>query len=138
MKTNKIYLNLLIEKGLLPEISNPNQLQILKTAYPNQDYPENIYEKNGKFYDIKDFMDLNQADIITILSLQNVNAPQTEPAVNSSKNNDIDRITNSLNDINTSLKSIFILFLFQFILTLIAAILCIVVMANFSYELFIF
>ena len=83
-------------------------------------------------------MDLNQADIITILSLQNVNAPQTEPDVNSSKNNDIDRITNSLNDINASLKSIFILFLFQFILTLIAAILCIVVMANFSYELFIF
>lgn len=85
MKTNKIYLNLLIEKGLLPEISNPNQLQILKTAYPNQDYPENIYEKNGKFYDIKDFMDLNQADIITILSLQNMNDPQTNPAVNSSK-----------------------------------------------------
>ena len=83
-------------------------------------------------------MDLNQADIITILSLQNMNDPQTNPAVNSSKNNDIDRITNSLNDINASLKSIFILFLFQFILTLIAAILCIVVMANFSYELFIF
>lgn len=138
MKTNKIYLNLLIEKDLLPEISNPNQLQILKTAYPNQDYPENIYEKNGKFYDIKDFMDLNQNDIITILSLQSVNNPQANPAINSSKNNEIDRITNSLNDINTSLKSIFILFLFQFILTLIAAILCIVVMANFSYELFIF
>lgn len=133
MKTNKIYLNLLIEKGLLPEISNPNQLQILKTAYPNQDYPENIYEKNGKFYDIKDFMDLNQNDIITILSLQSVNNPQANPAMNSSKNNEIDRITNSLNDINTSLKSIFILFLFQFILTLIAAILCIVVVANFSY-----
>ncbi len=133
MKTNKIYLNLLIEKDLLPEISNPNQLQILKTAYPNQDYPENIYEKNGKFYDIKDFMDLNQNDIITILSLQSVNNPQANPAINSSKNNEIDRITNSLNDINTSLKSIFILFLFQFILTLIAAILCIVVVANFSY-----
>ena len=83
-------------------------------------------------------MDLNQADIMTILSLQNMNAPQTNPTMNSSKNNDIDRITNSLNDINASLKSIFILFLFQFILTLIAAILCIVVMANFSYELFIF
>ena len=133
MKTNKIYLNLLIEKDLLPEISNPNQLQILKTAYPNQDYPENIYEKNGKFYDIKDFMDLNQNDIITILSLQSVNNPQANPAINSSKNNEIDRITNSLNDINTSLKSIFILFLFQFILTLIAAILCIVVVAIFSY-----
>ena len=133
MKTNKIYLNLLIEKGLLPEISNPNQLQILKTAYPNQDYPENIYEKNGKFYDIKDFMNLDQTEIMTILNLQNMNAFQSNHSTSTSKESVIDKISTSIQDINTSLKSIFIILLFEFILTLAALIFCIVIITNSYY-----
>lgn len=133
MKTNKIYLNLLIERGLLPEISNPNQLQILKTAYPNQDYPENIYEKNGKFYDIKDFMNLDQTEIMTILNLQNMNAFQSNHSTSTSKESVIDKISTSIQDINTSLKSIFIILLFEFILTLAALIFCIVIITNSEY-----
>lgn len=62
-----------------------------------------------------------------------MNAFQSNHSTSTSKVSDIDKISTSIQDINTSLKSIFIILLFEFILTLAALIFCIVIITNSEY-----
>lgn len=104
MEYNTILINFFIEHQLINPLKEEEIEKLLK-KYPNENYPSNIYEKNGNLYNIDDFFKLSKEQIEMIIESQKTTYEKNISHSVSSNNDLINQKSKDINDTNSQRNS---------------------------------
>lgn len=104
MEYNTILINFFIEHQLINPLKEEEIEKLLK-KYPNENYPSNIYEKNGNLYNIDDFLKLSKEQIEMIIESQKTTYEKNISHSVSSNNDLINQKAKDIKDTNSQRNS---------------------------------
>lgn len=104
MEYNTILINFFIEHQLINPLKEEEIEKLLK-KYPKENYPSNIYEKNGNLYNIDDFFKLSKEQIEMIIETQKITYEKNISHSISSNNDLINQKAKDIKDTNSQRNS---------------------------------